>query len=318
MTDRLVRPPFDPELESALVALESSLPAMTLEAIPELRDGVPRPDIDDVLDRRSVARRDVAFPGYDDGEITITVLSKAGRIGARPAIYHLHAGGGIAGDRFLGIEVLADWVDRYDTVVTTLDYRLAPEFPIPYPVEDAYAGLIWMTEHAAELGIDPARILLEGNSYGGSLAAGIALMTRDRNGPSPIGQLLMYPELDDRHATPSAMQYADLRWDGAMGRLGWSALLGDRVGSDDPLGYSVPARAADVAGLPPTFASCGSAESCRDEVVEFVTRLWAVGVQAELHVWAGGFHGFEGFAPESQLAASVIDARDGWMRRMLR
>ena len=317
MNDHRTRPPFDPEVEPALVQLESELPAMTADVIPELRASYVTTGVDAALAERSVTRRDLTIPGFRDDGITITVLSKGDRTGARPGISHLHAGGGIFGDRFVGVEVLADWVDRYDVVVVTTEYRTAPEFPDPYSVEDSYASLAWTAEHAEELGIDPARILLEGNSYGGGLVAGVALMARDRGGPPLIGQLLMYPSLDDRQATVSAEQYENLNWDGGINRIGWMAVLGERHGTDDVSIYAAPARAEDLSGLPPAYLSCGSAEACRDECVAYATRLWEAGVQAELHVWAGGFHGFEGFAPDARVTEALLHARDNWMTRML-
>ena len=113
------------------------------------------------------------------------------------------------------------------------------------------------------------------------------------------------------------MQFDDVDWDGGLGRVGWSALLGERLGTDDVSIYSAPARADDLTGLPPAFLSCGSAEICRDECVAFATRLWEAGVQAELHVWAGGFHGFEGFASDAKVTEALLHARDSWMKRML-
>ena len=317
MIDRRMRPPFDPEVEPALAQIEAELPVMGLDIIPALRAGFTTPDVDGVLAERSVTRHDVTVPGYRGDGITLSVLSRNGRSGTRPGIYHLHAGGGIVGDRFLGVEVLGDWVQRYDAVVVTLEYRTAPEFPDPYPVEDSYAGLVWTAEHAEELGIDPARILLEGNSYGGGLAAGVALMARDRRGPALLGQLLMYPSLDDRQATVSARQFHDVKWDGGLNRVGWSARLGERLGTEDVSIYAAPARAEDLSGLPPAYLSCGSAEVCRDECVAYATKLWEAGVQAELHVWAGGFHAFEGFAPDARVTAALNHARDNWMTRML-
>ena len=317
MHDHRTRPPFDHEVEPALIELEAGLPVMTADAIPELRASYATPGVDAALAERSVTRRDLTVPGHRGDGITLTILSKDGRTAARPAIYHLHAGGGIAGDRFLGVEVLADWVDEYDAVVVTTEYRLAPEFPDPFPVEDSYAGLVWTALHAREVGIDPGRILLEGNSVGGGLVAGVALMARDRVGPSLIGQLLMYPSLDDRLETESAEQYDDVNWNGGFNRVGWAALLGERQGTDDVSIYAAPARAEDLSGLPPAFISCGSAEVCRDECVAYATKLWEAGVQAELHVWAGGFHGFEGFARGAKVTGALLHARDNWMRRML-
>lgn len=317
MIDRRMRPPFDPEVEPAVAQIEAELPAMTPDIIPELRAGFATSDVHGVLAERSVTRQDVTVPGYQGDGITLSILSKDGRPGGCPGIFHLHAGGGIVGDRFLGVEVLGDWVQQYDAVVVTVEYRTAPKFADPYPVEDSYAALVWTAEHAEELGIDPARILLEGNSFGGGLVAGLALMARDRRGPALLGQLLMYPSLDDRQTTVSARQFDDLKWDGGLGRLGWSALLGERLGAEDVSIYTAPARADDLSGLPPAYLSCGSAEVCRDECVAYATRLWEAGVQAELHVWAGGFHGFEGFAPDARVTGALLHARDNWMTRML-
>lgn len=311
------RPPFDPEVEPALIALEAELPSMTGDAIAALRAGFASTDVDRVLTERSVTRRDFTIPGHEGGEIVLTVVSSVSGGEARPGIYHMHAGGGIVGDRFLGVDVLADWANDYDSAVVTVEYRCAPEFPDPYPVEDAYAGLLWTAAHATELGIDPGRILVEGNSAGGGLAAGVALLARDRGGPPLTGQLLMYPSLDDRTTSVSRRQYDDLKWDGGLERMGWTAVLGERRGTDDVSIYTAPGRATDVAGLPPAFLSCGSAEGCRDDTVAYASRLWAAGVQAELHVWAGGFHGFEGFAPAARVTAALSEARDNWMRRML-
>lgn len=317
MIDRRMRPPFAPEVEPAVAQIEAELPAMTPDIIPELRAGFATPDVHGVLAERSVTRHDVTVPGYQGDGITLSILPKAVRPGGRPGVFHLHAGGGIVGDRFLGVEVLGDWVQQYDAVVVTVEYRTAPKFADPYPVEDSYAALVWTAEHAEELGIDPARILLEGNSFGGGLVAGLALMARDRRGPALLGQLLMYPSLDDRQTTVSARQFDDLKWDGGLGRLGWSALLGERLGAEDVSIYTAPARADDLSGLPPAYLSCGSAEVCRDECVAYATRLWEAGVQAELHVWAGGFHGFEGFAPDARVTGALLHARDNWMTRML-
>ena len=102
-----------------------------------------------------------------------------------------------------------------------------------------------------------------------------------------------------------------------MNRVGWSARLGERLGTEDVSIYAAPARADDLSGLPPAYLSCGSAEVCRDECVAYATKLWEAGVRAELHVWAGGFHAFEGFAPDARVTAALFHARDNWMTRML-
>lgn len=319
MTTMMSRPPFDPELEAMLGVLGEQLPpSITPEMIPLMRQAPVVAPVDDLLAERGITRRDVTVPGYDGGELIVSVLAKAGRAGARPGIYHTHGGGMIVGDRFVGIAGIVDWIDRFDAVSVTVEYRLAPEFPDPFPVEDCYAGLVWTAEHAEELEIDPERLIIAGASAGGGLAAGVALLARDRGGPALAGQVLIYPMLDDRDATVSTHQIDGVGvWDRTSNLTGWSALLGDRRGGHDVSIYAAPSRATDLAGLPPAFVDCGSAEVFRDEDVAYATALWAAGVQAELHVWPGGFHGFDMFAPQAALSKAMTEARTNWVGRIL-
>ena len=159
------------------------------------------------------------------------------------------------GSRFAGIS-RPTWVERFDAVCVTVDYRLAPEHPDPGPVEDRYATLVWTVQHAAELGIDPERLVVTGPSAGGGLAAGVALLARDRGGPALLGQMLVSPMLDDRNETVSAHQIDGVGvWDRGSNDMGWNALLGDRRGTDAVSVYAAPARATDLAGLPPRSSS---------------------------------------------------------------
>ena len=133
-----------------------------------------------------------------------------------------------------------------------------------------------------------------------------------------MAQLLMSPMLDDRDATVSARQYSGTgSWSRESNDTGWNALLGERRKTDAVSIYAAPARATDLSGLPPAFIDVGSAEVFRDEDVAFASRLWASGVQAELHVWAGGFHIFDGAAPAAALSRAALAARDAWVRRTL-
>ncbi|GAB3597697.1 alpha/beta hydrolase [Microbacterium tumbae] len=321
MTDTTLRPPFDPELEAALALVGDQLPStLTPEMIPLLRQSPVSGDeeILQVLSERGFSWRDVPITGHEGGEIVVTVIEKEGRTGTGPGFFHTHGGGMIIGNRWLGVTGFLDWAERFNGVIVTVEYRLAPEFPDPFPVEDCYAGLLWTAEHAEELGIDPARLLIGGGSAGGGLAAGTTLLARDRKGPALIGQLLIYPMLDDRDETVSTRQIDGVGvWDRGSNLTGWGALLGERRGTEDVSIYAAPARAADLAGLPPAFIDCGSAEVFRDEDVAYATALWAAGVQAELHVWAGGFHGFDMFAPHAAVAQAMLAARDDWVNRLL-
>lgn len=320
MTDTLARPPFDPELAAVLAIVGQQMPStLTAEMIPLLRQASPvTVPVDDLIAEAGVTRRDLTIAGYEGAEITVSVLAREGRTGTGPGVFHTHGGGMIMGDRFVGLAQFLPWIVEFDATVVTVEYRLAPEFPDPYPVEDCYAGLLWTAAHAEELGIDPDRLIIAGASAGGGLAAGTALLARDRSGPTLAGQVLIYPMLDDRDATVSAAQIDGIGvWDRGSNVTGWTALLGDRVGTDDVSIYASPARATDLAGLPPAFIDCGSAEVFRDEDVAYATALWHAGVQAELHVWPGGFHGFDMFAPHAELARAMTAARNAWVGRLL-
>ncbi|WP_091228640.1 alpha/beta hydrolase [Microbacterium sp. 3J1] len=321
MTTVTLRPPFDPELEAALALVADQLPStLTAEMIPLLRESPVSADeeIFATLAERGFTRRDVTIAGHEGDGIVISVIEKEGRTGTGPGFFHTHGGGMIIGNRWLGVVGFLDWAERFNGVIVTVEYRLAPEFPDPYPVEDCYAALQWTAENAADLGVDPNRILIGGASAGGGLAAGTALLARDRRGPALIGQLLIYPMLDDRDETVSTHQIDGIGvWDRGSNVTGWTALLGDRKGTADVSIYAAPARATDLAGLPPAFIDCGSAEVFRDEDVAYATRLWEAGVQAELHVWAGGFHGFDMFAPHTAVAQAMLAARDNWVGRLL-
>ena len=236
-----------------------------------------------------------------------------------PAIYHIHGGGMIVGDNRFGLVEMLDLAEPMGMAVVSVEYRLAPETPHPGPVEDCYAGLAWLSAHAHELTIDPDRIVIGGASAGGGLAAGVTLMARDRNGPAILAQLLLSPMLDDRNDSASSRQMRGLGiWDGSSNETGWNALLGDGVGGGpDVSPYAAPSRAADLSGLPSTFIDVGSAETFRDEDVAYASRMWQAGGRVELHVWPGGFHGFDVVAPHAAISQDAIAARAAWLRRQL-
>jgi acetyl esterase/lipase len=312
------RPPFDLELEPGLAVFVEILPStLTADMIPALRIAQAI-KVEDVIRGRSVTHREARIRGYQGDEITVSIFARADHAGSGAGIYHAHGGGMVIGDRFLGMREVLDWVEEFDLVCVSVEYRLAPEFPDPYPVEDCYVGLVWMAEHADELCIDPSRLIIAGASAGGGLAAGTTLLARDRYGPALLGSLLMYPMIDDRNQTLSSHQIDGVGvWDRGSNEMGWSALLGDRRGTDSVSIYASPSRATDLSGLPPTFIDVASAEVFRDEAVAYAARIWADGGIAELHVIPGGYHGFENLAPDSALGRQVIATRKQWLRRML-
>jgi acetyl esterase/lipase len=171
---------------------------------------------------------------------------------------------------------------------------------------------------AAALGVRADRLMLAGASAGAGLAAGVALAARDRGAGSLAGLILDYPMLDDRGRTASMREFDGVGvWDRVSNETGWAALLGDRVGTDAVNPYAAPARADDLTKLPPTFIDVGTAEVFRDEAVDFAARLWAAGVDAELHVWPGAFHACDIFAAHTAISRGMIGTRTDWLRRIL-
>lgn len=318
-------PPFDPELAPVVETLTSLRPpdAYRSDNINEMRQPVPGVEIptDEVLSRGgaySVAER--AVPGPDgQPDISLLVCLPEHTASATPAMYYIHPGGMIIGDNRFGLAEMLNLAEPMGMAVVSVEYRLAPETPHPGPVDDCYAGLVWLSAHAHELNIDPSRIVVGGTSAGGGLAAGVTLMARDRTGPAILAQLLLSPMLDDRNDSPSARQMRGLGvWDSSSNETGWNALLGDGVrGGPHVSPYAAPSRAADLSGLPPTFIDVGSAETFRDEDVTYASRVWQAGGRAELHVWPGGFHGFDVVAPQSVISQDAIAARAAWLRRQL-
>ena len=258
-------------------------------------------------------------PGpHDAPKVSLLMCRPVAVKSATGAVYFIHGGGMVSGDHRSTIQEALDWAQEFDLSVVSVSYRLAPETPHPGPVEDCYAGLLWLATHAAELGIDSERIVVAGASSGAGLAAATVLLARDRDGPSVLAQLLSCPMLDDRSDSVSAQQMTGLGpWDRASNQFAWRALLGTEPGGPDISPYAAPARAQDLSDLPPAFLDAGSAETFRDEAVAYASHIWAAGGDAELHVWPGGFHRFDYLAPSASLSQGAKAARVAWLRRQL-
>ncbi|OJH42684.1 alpha/beta hydrolase [Cystobacter ferrugineus] len=318
MKSKLAHPPFDPELAALLPALEGYVPVnMTPERLEHFR-ALKMPTIEELIGDLPVQCVDYTIPGYQGVDIVVSVISRKDHHEPGPGIYNIHGGGMVMCNRFAAVHPLVDWAMKHDAVGVTVEYRLAPEHPHPIPVEDCYAGLEWMAKHAEELRFDPDRLVIFGGSGGGGLAAGSTLLARDRKGPKLAGQLLQCPMIDDRNETVSSYQYQGTGvWDRTSNLTAWTAVLGERRGSDNVSPYAAPARATDLSGLPPTFIDVGAAEVFRDEAVAYANSIWVAGGNCELHVWGGAFHGFYDIAPQSALAQACIAAREAWLARLL-
>lgn len=321
--DAPTRPPFDPELVPILEAVRQAMPSLSAETLPLARqqsaDGFPGMEPVDLTAGGAVRVEERQVPGPEgDPDITLLILSPAVDGPPRSAVYHTHGGGMVIGNRRLGVEMFLEQVAAGNAVVVSVEYRLAPEHPDPAPVEDCYAGLVWTAKNAAELGIDPERIMIAGASAGGGLAAGTALLARDRAFPKLSHQILICPMLDDRFETHSSRMLDDEGvWDREANLFGWTALLGERRGGPDVSPYAAPARATDLTGLPRTYIDTGSAETFRDETLTYARRLSEAGVSVDLHMWGGGFHGFDLMAGHTALSRASVATREEFIRRAL-
>jgi acetyl esterase/lipase len=303
---------YDPEFEPLLPLLPTLSDLSSLAVIQQARTGrfadFPVPP-----DRDDVTKEDRRVPGPAGApDVPVRIYRpRAAAQAPRGCVYEIHGGGFLMGS----IEMMDPWCQRVaaelDAVVVSVEYRLAPEHPFPAGVEDCYAALCWTARHAGELGIDAARIALAGQSAGGGLAAATALLARDRGFPALCFQLLEIPELDDRLDTPSMLAFQDTPlWNRPNAVWSWKHYLGpDHDGETSP--YAAPARAKDLAGLPPAYVSTMEFDPLRDEGILYALRLMQAGVSVELHSYPGTFHGsglLANAAVSRRGAAEAVDA----------
>jgi acetyl esterase/lipase len=310
------RPPFDATTRVIVDAVP--FPLLTPDAIVPNREA----SLDSLAGISSqfpdLTHREVTIDGYEGAPIVVSIWRRANDTEPGPGFVWIHGGGMVGGNRFGGVDDPLGWLRTYGGTVVSVEYRLAPESPAPVPVEDCYAGLAWIAEHAADLGLDPARIVLSGGSAGGGLAAGVMLLARDRGGPALLGVMLMCPMLDDRNSSTSVRQYDSFTiWNARANEVGWTALLGTARGTQDVSPYDAPARATWLGGLPPVHIGVGSADPFRDEDTAFATAMWRDGGDCELHVVPGGMHGFEFVGPDASIVHSVTASRESWLARRL-
>jgi acetyl esterase len=281
---------FDPELAvmvPLLPSLEADDPVTMRAGLSEMIAQLPPPDT------TGLRIEDREILGTDrDPAVPVRIYWPDERSGPA-AIYSVHGGGFIAGDLETEHALNVRLARELGVIVVSVDYRLAPETTFPGPLEDVYAGLVWMSDHADALGIDPQRIAIQGTSAGGGLCAALALLARDRGGPHIAFQFLSVPELDDRLTSGSMTEFIDTPlWNRPRAIFSWDCYLGPgRAGSDDVSIYAAPARAADLSGLPPAYVSVMHFDPLRDEGIAYALGLLSAGVTVELHLFPGTFHG---------------------------
>ncbi|MEU8241748.1 alpha/beta hydrolase [Actinoplanes missouriensis] len=307
---------IDPELLPALTARLTAMPggvhaiadlARRRAAVAAIGSGMPAEL------RDAVRWHDDSVPEGPD----VRVYVPTGASGTLPGILYIHGGGMVVGTVAGADADAADLCARVGAVVVSVEYRLAPEHPYPAAVEDCYAALYWMVSKCwmvSNVDLDPGRLAVYGPSAGGGLAIATALTARDRGGPAITFLMPIHPMIDDRNDTASSREIVDVGvWDRATNIEAWGWYLGGR----DADAYAAPARAVELAGLPPTFIDVGTVDLFRDENIVFAQRLMAAGVPTELHVHPGSYHGAEALAPEAALSRRTRELRWDALRRAL-
>ncbi|MEF2976213.1 alpha/beta hydrolase fold domain-containing protein [Subtercola sp. YIM 133946] len=313
--------PLDPELRAILDFYPPGLRAtVTPDTIGPYREAIHarQPTLAELTASGTVEAEIRSIPGaHGSPDIRILILRKVGGSRRpRPCLYNIHGGATIAGDVLMRADSLSQSVVELDLVGISVEYRLAPEHPFPAGLEDCYSALVWISKHAAELGIDLSRIITQGASAGGGLAAATALLARDRGGPAISNQILQCPMLDDRTSIGQELaETEDLPWGHVSNATGWSALLGGSAGGPSAPDYAVPARAVNLTGLPTTYIDVGQADIYRGEVIAFADRLASSGVLVEFHLWPGAWHGFDYVAPYAALSQLSNDTRHAFLAR---
>jgi acetyl esterase/lipase len=220
-----------------------------------------------------------------------------------PVMLWIHGGGYMFGDIDQENLIAAQFARAGECVVVSVDYRLAPENPYPAPLEDCYAALKWLAAHTDELAVDSSHIGIGGASAGGGLAAGLALLTRDRAEVNLIFQLLIYPMIDDCNTAPPCDTLPDtILWTRNANLYGWRSYLGCEPGSKGIPVYAAASRAADLKGLAPAYIAVGDLDLFAREDIEYARRLIEAGVPTELHVYPGGCHAFDGLVPDAEIS----------------
>lgn len=210
--------------------------------------------------------------------------------------------------------LVARYAGESGTPLLAVAYRLAPEHPAPTGAEDVPRAVAWLVGHAAELGVDPARVGLMGDSGGGGVAAAAAIIARDLGGPRIARLVLAYPMLDDRTTVPDPALVPVATWSYEQNAVAWAAVTAGRVPGSD--GHVAPARCADLRGLPPVHLDTGDCDIFRDEVLDFAGALVRAGVPTDVRLYRGVPHAFEVIAPFLPTSRRALQDRYGALRRL--
>lgn len=293
-----------PELKEALEMM-SRMPRVDLNDIQALRDNpmsMPVPEIR-LPGIETITTKTRLVPGPAGApDVAVEIYAPPRQAVPLPGLLWIHGGGYVVGSAALDAPIARRMALVASCVIVSVEYRLAPENPFPAPVEDCYAALRWMATNADELGVDRDRLAVGGASAGGGLAAGLALLARDRAEVDLKYQLLIYPMIDDCNVIPAGETVRDAPlWNRENNRIGWRSYLGQEPGGEGVSPYASACRSQNVKGLPPAYLAVGEMDLFCGENIRYAERLMEAGILTELHVYPGAFHAFDNIAPESSI-----------------
>jgi acetyl esterase/lipase len=250
------------------------------------------------------------------GEVPVRVHVPDNPSGA--ALLWIHGGGYVIGTAGQDDRRCARFARELGLRVVSVDYRLAPEHPFPAPLDDCHAAWRHLVDNAPALGLDPERLIIGGESAGGGLAATLVQRIHDEGGQQPLAQVLVYPMLDDRTATrPDIGPKRHRVWCNQSNVYGWSSYLSQPPGGDDVPSYAVGARRDHLSGLPPAWIGVGTEDLFFDEDRTYAERLRAAGVDCQLDVIEGAYHGFVVVDPDAPVSRAFLAAQIAFMGEQL-
>lgn len=242
----------------------------------------------------------------------------AGRQGTTGAIVWMHGGGLMLGRAENANDRCAVLARDLGVLVVNVDYRLAPEHPYPAAIDDCATALRWLYDNAEQLGVDPDRIAVGGDSAGGGLAACLAQRAHDEGLPIAL-QVLVYPMLDDRTGLGGDRRgiRGPLTWLPVSNRTGWSAYLGHAPGLEEKRPYAVASRREDLSGLAPAWVGVGEYDLFHDEDVEYARRLTEAEVECELVTVPRMYHGADSVQPRAESMRAFLGSATAALGRAL-
>lgn len=241
-------------------------------------------------------KRTLRISAGEGRKLKLLILSPREEGKERTGVLWIHGGGyitGMAGMVYMSRAM--DLVRRYGAVVVSPAYRLAGEAPYPAALLDCHCALVYLRDHAGELGVRSDQLMVGGESAGGGLAAALCMYEKDRDGVDIAFQMPLYPMLDNQDTATSRDNHAPV-WNTKRNHYGWFRYLRGLPAGEVPC-YAAPARRRDYAGLPPAYTFVSTAEPFYAETLDYVDHLRGAGVVAEVDVYPGLFHAFDMLLP---------------------